>query len=65
MSWFNWFHCRKCDQLQEELDEALLINIRYYQLLFVVENKYPNETRHETALRYITEKEQKKGNENV
>jgi hypothetical protein len=26
---------------------------KYNELLFAVGNKYPNETRHETALRYI------------
>ena len=31
---------------------------KYNELLFSVVNKYPNETRHETALRYIREAEQ-------
>ncbi len=30
---------------------------KYYQLLFTVGNKYPGESRHETALRYIRERE--------
>lgn len=29
----------------------------YNELLFAVGNKYPNETRHQTALRYIQEAE--------
>lgn len=29
----------------------------YYELLWAVESKHDGETRHETALRYITEKE--------
>lgn len=29
----------------------------YYELLFAVERMHPNETRHQTALRYIKEKE--------
>lgn len=29
----------------------------YYELIYAVENKYPGETRHETALRYILEAE--------
>jgi hypothetical protein len=29
----------------------------YNELLFSVGNKYPNETRHQTALRYITQAE--------
>lgn len=30
---------------------------KYNELLFAVANKYPNESRHETALRYIKERE--------
>lgn len=30
---------------------------KYYELLYAVASKYPNETRHETALRYIRERE--------
>lgn len=30
---------------------------KYYELLYSVEIKHPNETRHETALRYIREAE--------
>ena len=26
---------------------------KYYDLLYAVQSKFPNETRHETALRYI------------
>lgn len=29
----------------------------YTELLYAVEKKFPNETRHETALRYIRERE--------
>lgn len=29
----------------------------YYELILTVEKKYPGETRHETALRYIQERE--------
>ncbi|MCP4186306.1 MAG: hypothetical protein GY763_01760 [Gammaproteobacteria bacterium] len=29
----------------------------YFNLLFAVRSKFPNETRHETALRYIREAE--------
>lgn len=32
---------------------------KYYELIMAVESKFPNETRHETALRYIKEREQK------
>ena len=30
----------------------------YYELLWAVENKHPNESRHETALRLIQESQQ-------
>jgi hypothetical protein len=30
---------------------------KYYELLYAVARKFPNETRHETALRYIREAE--------
>lgn len=30
----------------------------YYELIMAVENKYPNETRHQTALRFIREAQQ-------
>lgn len=30
---------------------------RYHELLYAVGTKYENETRHQTALRYITERE--------
>lgn len=30
---------------------------KYYELLYAVASKYANETRHETALRYIRERE--------
>ena len=32
------------------------ISDKYYELLFAVEAKFPGETRHETALRYILER---------
>ncbi len=33
----------------------------YMELLMAVETKCPNETRHETALRYIHQREEHKG----
>ena len=46
----------ECDYefLQRELKEA---KTKYNELLFAVETKFPDETRHETALRYIKERE--------
>ena len=39
------------------LGEAEADRERYYELIFAVAKKYPGETRHETALRYIVEAE--------
>ncbi len=36
--------------LLDDFDEK---SKKYYELLYAVESKYENETRHETALRYI------------
>ena len=41
-------------QLERELAEA---KRNYMELIMSVGNKYPNETRHETAKRYIQERE--------
>jgi len=49
---FCW-HCRFAVEVAE-------IEAKYYELLWAVEKKFPNESRHETALRYITEQEQTK-----
>lgn len=35
------------------------VDDKYNELIMAVGNKYPNETRHETALRYIQEREDK------
>ena len=40
--------------LKRELESYKKI---YHELIMVVSEKYPNETRHQTALRYITEHE--------
>ena len=42
------------DELERELAEA---KRSYMELIMSVENAYPNETRHETAKRYIQERE--------
>ena len=39
------------------------IKTQYYELIMAVGNKYPNESRHQTALRYIRGAEQ--GDEHV
>lgn len=40
-----------------ELQELQNIKSKYNELLYAVENKTPDETRHETALRYIKQSE--------
>ena len=35
-----------------------LLTERYNELIMAVGNKYPNESRHETALRYIRQAEE-------
>jgi hypothetical protein len=45
------------NESQTELSKLLEIEKKYYELLYGVASKYPNETRHETALRYIQERE--------
>ena len=44
----------RVEQLERELDETMR---NYMELIMSVENAYPNETRHETAKRYIQERE--------
>ena len=43
----------------EQITESAYLEIynKYMELLYAVERKFPNETRHETALRYIQEAE--------
>ena len=56
--------CPKCASDAKELaepahnNESDAILQRYNELLFAVGQKYPNETRHQTALRYIQQAEQ-------
>lgn len=40
-----------------ELKALLEVKAKYYELLYAVSIKHPNETRHETALRYIKQAE--------
>jgi hypothetical protein len=45
------------EQIVNEYSELIRIRNAYYELLFSVANKYPDESRHETALRYIRQAE--------
>lgn len=46
---------RECAALTARLEEA---EKRYQELIYAVAKKFPNESRHQTALRYIMEREQ-------
>lgn len=43
--------------------EAADIRSKYDELIYAVESAFPNETRHETALRYIREAETSSGSD--
>ncbi len=57
----NIWLCDKClnklvkNGLQE--DKWISVEKKYNELIMAVESKYPNETRYETALRYIKQAE--------
>lgn len=38
---------------QSDMDKLLACKEKYYELLYQVSMKHPNESRHETALRYL------------
>ena len=42
-----------------EVSDIYELERKYNELIYAVQKKYPNETRHETALRYIQEAESK------
>ena len=46
-----------------EQDAARNFEMAYHELIYAVSEKYPGETRHETALRYIREAEKSAGPE--
>ena len=43
--------------MMERLKKAVLNERKYFELLNAVESKFPMETRHETALRFIRDRE--------
>ena len=51
--------CENCERLEERIK---ILEGKYNELIFAVHNKYPNESRHETALRYIQSYENPKDN---
>lgn len=44
-------------RLINEISELCDTSDKYFELLYAVARKFPNETRHETALRYIKQAE--------
>ncbi len=48
---------RVARERDQERELRLAAEEKYHELLYAVEKKHPNETRHETALRYIGERE--------
>jgi hypothetical protein len=53
----TWAKALCQEQLECEQQLAATERERYQELLYAVERKWPNETRHQTALRYIQEAE--------
>ena len=46
-------------KLSVAADDIERLDTKYHELIMEVQNKYPDESRHETALRYIRERENK------
>ena len=67
--WFQWtpdgcgdngLKLRKMNPLGEDLLNDVEVKALYYELIMEVATKFPNESRHETARRYIHERENMK-----
>ena len=52
----------RCDGLEEKLAKAEQRVAKYNELLYAVQTKNPDETRHQTALRYIRNAENRPSN---
>ena len=52
------YHTELKMDITEQLAMLVGIEKKYSELVMAVSRKYPDETRHETALRYITDAEQ-------
>jgi len=55
-SWAN----RAADEIEKLEQQRDELQAKYSELLYAVESKHPNESRHETALRYIKDREMAK-----
>lgn len=51
----------KIQKIADSLDQLESLREKYNELLYAVGNKYPNESRHQTALRYIKQAETSSG----
>ena len=57
-----------CKAIKHPLDESVsighsMLEEKYFELIMAVGRKYPDETRHETALRYILAAEKGTGDD--
>ena len=56
-----WIAIDELEQLQQQVKDLTeakeKLKADYNELIFAVANKWPNELRHQTALRYIIERE--------
>ena len=50
-----------CAALRRTAQSDVAVDAKYAELIYAVGNKYPGESRHETALRYIRQAEQSSG----
>lgn len=57
MKWFILKGDPKLKAAAEEILRLAEIADKYWELIYAVAMKHPDETRHQTALRYITERE--------
>ena len=46
-------YCKAQEEIAKQQAEIDELKGKYYELLYAVANKFPDETRHQTALRYI------------
>lgn len=56
--WFANYWAAVYDPLQKQIETLEEFKTKYHELLWAVGKKYPDETRHHTALRYINQAEQ-------
>ena len=57
---WSWFG-KRLAEAQTKTARCLELERDYHELILAVGNKWPNETRHQTALRYIRQAEEPRG----